>query len=98
MSNDGRANAAEETVPYPDAPATPRSGTNKEKKPWARQAHGTRVAIKRAQAAVSQEETDVGADVVSAAFERDPQNYAKDMRSTKRDGWVTAMEEEVVAL
>uniref|UniRef100_M4B7S5 RxLR effector candidate protein n=1 Tax=Hyaloperonospora arabidopsidis (strain Emoy2) TaxID=559515 RepID=M4B7S5_HYAAE len=53
MSNDDRADAAEETVPEPDAPATPRSGTNKAKKPCACQAHGTRGATKRASSSQS---------------------------------------------
>uniref|UniRef100_A0AAV1U5R0 Retroviral polymerase SH3-like domain-containing protein n=1 Tax=Peronospora matthiolae TaxID=2874970 RepID=A0AAV1U5R0_9STRA len=44
--------------------------------------HGTGGATKRAQAAVRQEEPEAGEDVVSAAFKRDPQNYAKAMRST----------------
>ena len=60
--------------------------------------HDTRAATKRVQEAVHQKDPADGADVVSAAFERYPQNYAEVMRSTKRDGWVTAMEEEVAAL
>uniref|UniRef100_A0AAV1UBE0 Uncharacterized protein n=1 Tax=Peronospora matthiolae TaxID=2874970 RepID=A0AAV1UBE0_9STRA len=36
--------------------------------------HGTRGATKRAQAAVSQVNPEAGEDVVSAAFERDPQD------------------------
>uniref|UniRef100_A0AAV1TDP0 Retroviral polymerase SH3-like domain-containing protein n=1 Tax=Peronospora matthiolae TaxID=2874970 RepID=A0AAV1TDP0_9STRA len=69
IDSDDRAEAAEETAQEID-----------EHK--ARQTHGTGGATKRAQAAVRQEEPEAGEDVVSAAFKRDPQNYAKAMRST----------------
>uniref|UniRef100_M4BRN5 Uncharacterized protein n=1 Tax=Hyaloperonospora arabidopsidis (strain Emoy2) TaxID=559515 RepID=M4BRN5_HYAAE len=65
MRNADRADAAEETAPELDAPATPRSGQNKTKNQWVRQAHSTHGETKREQAAVSLDEPYAGADAAS---------------------------------
>uniref|UniRef100_A0AAV1T931 Mating type protein n=1 Tax=Peronospora matthiolae TaxID=2874970 RepID=A0AAV1T931_9STRA len=86
LGDEARADLAEEITSEIDAPAVPSYGMAKAKKPWARQAYGTRGATNCAQAAVSQEEPKAGEDVVSTAFDCDPQKYAEAMQSTKRDG------------
>uniref|UniRef100_A0AAV1UMW7 Uncharacterized protein n=1 Tax=Peronospora matthiolae TaxID=2874970 RepID=A0AAV1UMW7_9STRA len=75
-----------------------RGAHEKSKKPWSRQAHGTRSASKRKQAVARQEERSASDKVVNAAFERDPCNYGEAMRSSKRAEWQTAMQEETAAL
>uniref|UniRef100_A0AAV1V2L8 Uncharacterized protein n=1 Tax=Peronospora matthiolae TaxID=2874970 RepID=A0AAV1V2L8_9STRA len=72
--------------------------TRKSRKRWTRKAHGTRGALKRAEAAARQEETAASGEVVNAAFEHDPLNYGQAMRSGKREGWKKAMQEEIAAL
>ena len=59
-----------------------RGAHEKSKKPWSRQAHGTRSASKRKQAAARQEERSASDEVVNAAFEIDPRNYGEAMRSS----------------
>ena len=75
-----------------------RGAHEKSKKPWSRQAHGTRSASKRKQAAARQEERSASDEVVNAAFDRDPRNYGEAMRSSKSAEWQTAMQEEIAAL
>ena len=58
----------------------------------------TTSATKRKQVAARQEERSASDEVVNAAFERDPRNYGKAMRSSKRAEWQTAMQEEIAAL
>uniref|UniRef100_A0AAV1VI54 Integrase catalytic domain-containing protein n=2 Tax=Peronospora matthiolae TaxID=2874970 RepID=A0AAV1VI54_9STRA len=84
VANDGRAEGNMET--------------RKSRKRWTRKAHGTRGALKRAEAAARQEETAASGEVVNAAFEHDPLNYGQAMRSGKREGWKKAMQEEIAAL
>uniref|UniRef100_A0AAV1TTK9 Reverse transcriptase Ty1/copia-type domain-containing protein n=1 Tax=Peronospora matthiolae TaxID=2874970 RepID=A0AAV1TTK9_9STRA len=84
VANDGRAEGNRET--------------RKSRKRWTRKAHGTRGALKRAEAAARQEETAASGEVVNAAFEHDPLNYGQAMRSGKREGWKKAMQEEIAAL
>uniref|UniRef100_A0AAV1TI68 Uncharacterized protein n=1 Tax=Peronospora matthiolae TaxID=2874970 RepID=A0AAV1TI68_9STRA len=84
VANDGRAEGNRET--------------RKIKKRWTRKAHGTRGALKRAEAAARQEETAASGEVVNAAFEHDPLNYGQAMLSSKREGWKKAMQEEIAAL
>uniref|UniRef100_A0AAV1T9S2 Uncharacterized protein n=1 Tax=Peronospora matthiolae TaxID=2874970 RepID=A0AAV1T9S2_9STRA len=98
-----RAGGQEET----DAPATAVANdgrtegireTRKSRNRWTRAAHGTRGALKCAEAAARQEETAASGEVVNAAFEQDPLNNGQAMRSGKREGWEKAMQEEIAAL
>uniref|UniRef100_A0AAV1T269 Reverse transcriptase Ty1/copia-type domain-containing protein n=1 Tax=Peronospora matthiolae TaxID=2874970 RepID=A0AAV1T269_9STRA len=70
VTNDGRAESNRET--------------RKSRKRWTREAHGTRGASKRAEAAARQEETAASGEVA--------------MRRGKRKGWEMAMQEEIAAL
>uniref|UniRef100_A0AAV1U8U5 Uncharacterized protein n=1 Tax=Peronospora matthiolae TaxID=2874970 RepID=A0AAV1U8U5_9STRA len=70
----------------------------KKLKSWTRDAHSTRGASKRAQSVGAQEEQEREESVVAHIFERDPKNYGKAMRSSKREGWDIAMREEIEAL
>uniref|UniRef100_A0AAV1UVG8 Reverse transcriptase Ty1/copia-type domain-containing protein n=1 Tax=Peronospora matthiolae TaxID=2874970 RepID=A0AAV1UVG8_9STRA len=84
-----RAGVQEET----DAPAAAvandgcaegNRATRKSRKRWARAAHGTRGASKRAEAAARQDETSASGEVA--------------MRSGKREGWEKAMQASISAL
>ncbi|CAI5733963.1 unnamed protein product [Hyaloperonospora brassicae] len=72
--------------------------TKPSKKPWTRQAHGTRGASKRANETAQQEGPQASGEVVTAAYERDPKSYSDAMKSAKRCEWKRATEEEVAAL